>query len=306
VRVDLLFPCVVLLVGMTGCVAHNIPLIEDSSTTSTKIRFVSPPEMGGLNLYPETDCNNGALVVFDNPIDNFTRSLRGHTPKRVGMIGSPDPASWEAAEYSFKGGQTINIGVTPFPGHCLSGISFPTESESQYEVVLVSNTSTGCKFKISKLTMLNNSPHRGPVKGVAPLICKEPNHPVSLQTASLPSESEAVRAARQRLQEDIEGVKALVVAGCSEKLHISSVERPEDMAATLKCTNDQIKVIGEETLARLKAKELANNEAGQFMLNQSVSFLKANSETARVRDSAELIKIAVESRNRLLLISEPK
>jgi hypothetical protein len=171
-RLDLSFFCVLLLIGVTGCVSQNIPLIEDSSATSTKVRFVSSREMGWINLYPETDCNNGALVVSDNPVDNFIESLRGRPPKRVGMIGSPDPDSREAAEYSFKGGQTLNIAVTPFPGRCLGGLSFPTESGSQYEVVLVSNTSSGCKFKISKLTVLNSSPHREPVKGIAPLICK--------------------------------------------------------------------------------------------------------------------------------------
>ena len=160
------------LAGTTGCVSQNIPLIEDNSKNSTKVRFVSPHETGWIDLYPETDCNNGAHVVFDNPVDNFIEPLRGHLPKRVGMIDSPDPSSWEAAEYSFKGGQTINIAATHFPGRCLGGISFPTEPGSQYEVVFVSNTLSGCRFQVSKLTLLNNSPHREPVQGVGPLICK--------------------------------------------------------------------------------------------------------------------------------------
>lgn len=160
------------LVGITGCVTQNIPLIQDSSSTSTKVRFVSPREIGWLSLYPETDCNNGASVVFDNPVDNFIEPLRGHTPRRVGMIDSPDPNSWEAAEFSFKGGQTINVAATHFPGRCLGGISFPTEPGSEYEVVLISNTSSGCTFQVSKLTLLNNSPHRDPVQGVGPLICE--------------------------------------------------------------------------------------------------------------------------------------
>lgn len=161
-----------ILTGATGCVSQNIPLIEDKSETSTKVRFVSPRETGWINLYPETDCNNGALVVFDNPADNFIEQLRRHTPKRVGMIDSPDSSSWEAAEFSFKGGQTINIAATPFPGRCLGGISFPTEPSSQYEVVFISNTLSGCKFQVSKLTLLNNSPHREPVQGIGPLICE--------------------------------------------------------------------------------------------------------------------------------------
>lgn len=171
-RLNLSFLCLVLLAGVTGCASQNIPLIEDSSATSTKVRFVSPRGMGFLNLYPETDCNNGSLVAADTDVDNFIRSLRGNSPKRVGMIDSPNPGLWEAEEYSFKGGQTLNIAVTPLPGYCLGGISVPTEPGSQYEVVLVSNTLHGCRFKVSKLTMLNNTPHREPVRGVAPLICK--------------------------------------------------------------------------------------------------------------------------------------
>ena len=161
-----------ILTGATGCVSQKIPLIEDKSKTSTKVRFVSPHETGWINLYPETDCNNGALVVFDSPVDNFIEPLRGNTPKRVGMIDSPDPSSWEAAEFSFKGGQTINIAATPFPGRCLGGISFPTEPGLQYEVVFISNTLSGCRFLVSKLTLLNNSPHRQPVQEVGPLICE--------------------------------------------------------------------------------------------------------------------------------------
>lgn len=171
-RQSFAFLFLMLLAGITGCVSRNIPLIEDDTETSTKVRFVSPREMGWLNLYPETDCNNGALVVVDNSVDNFIESLRGHSPKRIGMIDSPAPNSQAAAEYSFKGGQTLNIGVTPFPGRCLGGLSFPTEPGSQYEVVLVSNTSNGCKFKVSKLTLLNGSPHREPINKIAPLICK--------------------------------------------------------------------------------------------------------------------------------------
>ncbi|MGY2397725.1 hypothetical protein [Pseudomonas sp. SDO5271_S396] len=171
-RLNLSFLGFVLLVGTAGCVSQNIPIVEDNSESSTKVRFVSPREMGWINLYPETDCNNGALVVFDNPVDNFIESLRARAPKRIGMIDSPDPNSREAAEYSFKGGQTVNIAVTPFPGRCLGGLSFRTEPGSQYEVVLVSNTSSGCKFKISELSLLNGVPHREPVKKIAPLICK--------------------------------------------------------------------------------------------------------------------------------------
>lgn len=159
-RLNLSFINLVLLFGTAGCASQNIPIVEDSGESSTKVRFVSPREMGWINLYPETNCNNGALVVSDNPVDNFIESLRGRPPKRIGMIDSPDPSSREAAEYSFKGGQTLNIAVTPFPGRCLGGLSFPTESGSQYEVVLVSNTLDGGKFKISKLTMLKGSPHR--------------------------------------------------------------------------------------------------------------------------------------------------
>lgn len=171
-RLNLSLLSLVLLVGTAGCVSQNIPIAEDSSESSTKVRFVSPREMGWINLYPETDCNNGALVVFDNPVDNFIDSLRARSPKRIGMIDSPDPNSREAAEYSFKGGQTLNIAVTHFPGRCLGGLSFSTEPGSQYEVVLVSNTSNGCKFEISKLSILNGAPHREPVKKIAPLICK--------------------------------------------------------------------------------------------------------------------------------------
>lgn len=171
-RLNLSFLSLLLLVGTAGCVSQNIPIVEDSSESSTKVRFVSPREMGWINLYPETDCNNGALVVSDNPVDNFIESLRAREPKRIGMIDSPDPNSREAAEYSFKGGQTINIAVTHFPGRCLGGLSFRTEPGSQYEVVLVSNTSNGCKFEISKLSILDGAPHRQPVKKIAPLICK--------------------------------------------------------------------------------------------------------------------------------------
>jgi PBP1b-binding outer membrane lipoprotein LpoB len=130
---------------------------------------------------------------------------------------------------------------------------------------------------------------------------KEQNYSVSSQTTPLPANSEAIRATRQRLQEDMKGVQALVVTACSEKLHISSVDRPEDLAAVVKCTNDQIKIMGTEALARIDAKELTQNEAGQFMLNQAAAFLQANSEAARFRDSAELIQIAVEGGKRLLL-----
>ncbi|PNB71025.1 hypothetical protein C1X64_27030 [Pseudomonas sp. GW456-E7] len=134
---------------------------------------------------------------------------------------------------------------------------------------------------------------------------KEPNHPISSQATPLPADSEAVRATKQRLQEDLAGVKVLIVMACSEKLHIPTLDRPEDLAAVGKCTNDQIKVFGKEALARIEARELTENEAGQFMLNQAVGFLQANSEGARTRDSAELIQIAVEGGSRLLL-SKPE
>lgn len=134
---------------------------------------------------------------------------------------------------------------------------------------------------------------------------KEPNYSVSSQATPLPADSEAVRATEQRLREDMAGVKVLVVTACSEKLHISSVDRPEDMAAVGKCTNDQIQVFGKDALARIKAKELTEYEAGQFMLNQAVGFLQANSEAARYRDSAELIQIAVEGGS-ILLHSKPE
>lgn len=171
-KLNLSFLCLATLIGTTGCVNQTIPLTEDSSATSTKVRFVSARETGWIDLYPETDCNNGAHVVFDNAVDNYIESLRGHTPKRIGMIDSPDPSSWEAAEFSFKGGQIINVAATPFPGRCLGGVSFPTEPGSQYEVVLVSNTSSGCAFKVRKLILLNDSPYRVPVQGIGPLICK--------------------------------------------------------------------------------------------------------------------------------------
>ena len=171
-RPDCSFFCLVLLTGTTGCSYQKMPLIEDNSETATKVRFVSPQEMGWIDLYPETDCNNGARVIYNNAMDNFVEPLRGNAPKRIGMIDSPDPNSWEAEEYSFKGGQTINIAVSPFPGRCLSGLSFPTEPGSQYEVVVTSNTASGCTFKLSKLTIANGSPHREPITGVGPLICK--------------------------------------------------------------------------------------------------------------------------------------
>ncbi|MNR42681.1 hypothetical protein D3C85_1612200 [compost metagenome] len=57
--------------------------------------------------------------------------------------------------------------------------------------------------------------------------------------------------------------------------------------------------------ARIEARELTENEARQFMLNQAVGFLQANNEAARTRDSAELIQIAVEGGSRLLL-SKPE
>ncbi len=171
-RLDLSLLGLMLLIGTAGCVSQTIPIVEDSSESSTKVRFVSSREMGWINLYPETDCNNGALVVFDNAVDNFIASLSSRAPKRIGMIDPPDPNSREAAEYSFKGGQTLNIAVTHFPGRCLGGLSFRTEPGSQYEIVLVNNTSNGCVFKISQLSMLNGAPHREPVKKIAPLICK--------------------------------------------------------------------------------------------------------------------------------------
>ncbi|MWV17808.1 hypothetical protein F3I16_17340 [Pseudomonas sp. L-22-4S-12] len=134
---------------------------------------------------------------------------------------------------------------------------------------------------------------------------KEPNDSASSQMASLPVESEAQRIANQRVQEDIAGVKVLIVVACSEKLSIPTVERPEDLATVKKCSDDQLKVIGNDALARIEARELSDSEVGPFMLNQAAAFLQANSEAARARDPAELIKIAREGGGRLFL-SKPE
>lgn len=105
----------------------------------------------------------------------------------------------------------------------------------------------------------------------------------------------------QRFQEDQAGATALVMMGCAEKLHIPPEHPPEYEAAAVQCASDQMKVISNEALARIDARELAYNEAGQFLLNQAVSFLKANSEAARIQDSAELIRVAVQEGRRVLL-----
>ncbi|WKC35836.1 hypothetical protein QYM18_15315 [Ectopseudomonas chengduensis] len=130
---------------------------------------------------------------------------------------------------------------------------------------------------------------------------REPSNLASSPAASSPATPEAVLVAEQQTHKDIAGVKALVVTACSEILDISSLDSPEDLAALVKCTNDQLQVIGKETLSRLEAKSLRDDESGQFMLNQAVAFLQASSETARDRDPTELIKIALEGGSRLLL-----
>lgn len=134
---------------------------------------------------------------------------------------------------------------------------------------------------------------------------KEPNDSASSQMASLPVESEAQRIAKRRIQEDIAGVKVLIIFGCSEKLNIPTIERPEDLTIVKKCTDEQLKVVGNDVLTRMAAKELSDSEGGPYMLKQAAAFLQANSEAARARDPAELIKIAREGGGRLLL-SKPE
>ncbi|WP_156480592.1 hypothetical protein [Aquipseudomonas alcaligenes] len=130
---------------------------------------------------------------------------------------------------------------------------------------------------------------------------KEPSESVPPQAASQPADSEAKRIAKQQLQNDIQGVKTVIVVACSEKLEIPNVDRPEDLAAVTECAEDQLAVIATEALALRKAKQLPDSEVGQFMLTQAVAFLQANSEYARARDPAEIIQIARESGRKQLL-----
>jgi hypothetical protein len=113
-------------------------------------------------------------------------------------------------------------------------------------------------------------------------------------TASVAEAKARTAADDQRLREEFSGAQALVVLGCSEKLHIASVDHPEDMAAIKTCTDTQVSDISNAVLARLEAGEFPANETGQFILRQAVVFLQTYSEGARSRDSDQLIQSAME------------
>lgn len=121
-----------------------------------------------VDLYPETECNNGLNVVTQHFLTNAVKSLSDGAPRRVDMIDPPDPASRTVAEYALKPGQILNFGVGGMAS-CLRGGSFLLQPAKQYEVAV----SPGCLITVHELVLKEGVARREPFRRVGPMICKK-------------------------------------------------------------------------------------------------------------------------------------
>ena len=159
------------LVG--GCATQTVPIVESQEHDSAKVRFINKMGRTWIDLYPETECNKGVNVIYDNVINNAVRTISEGSPKRVGMLDPQEPTNRNIAEYSFKPGQLINIGVGGNPrGRCLGGLSFIAAPSMQYEVVLSEQQSGRCTLAVQVLSTVEDRVQRQPMRDIRPLVCK--------------------------------------------------------------------------------------------------------------------------------------
>ena len=150
--------------------SRSLPIVASTGADAAKVRFITKRNGGWIDLYPETECNHGITVVQDNtyeaPIDKFFKTMAEAAPKRVDMLSPPAATDRNVAEYAFKAGQVMNIGIGG--GTCLGGLSFVAAPSMQYEVVL----SLPCTLTVNQLEAEDGAVRRRPVKDLRPLVCE--------------------------------------------------------------------------------------------------------------------------------------
>jgi hypothetical protein len=162
-----------LSVVIAGCANQKPPVAISQEADATKVRFVNRLDGAWIDLYPQTECNHGMNVITDNVFSNAVKSISEGAPKRLDMLDPPAPTDRNIAEYSFKPGQVMNIGIGgKVGGRCLGGVSFVTEPSVQYEVVLSGGSSQKCSLTVTTLESDGATVRRRPVRDLHPLVCK--------------------------------------------------------------------------------------------------------------------------------------
>jgi hypothetical protein len=164
---------IVLAVVVSGC-SSKLPVAESQEPDAAKVRFVNTVPEASIELYPESECNNGVTLIHDKVVAHIAKALADGAAKRQGML-DPRPEvnanvlDPNVAEYSFRPRQVINVGVAR---RCIGGLSFVAAAATQYEFVLSRPTAAAeCLLSISILEAVDGKVRRRPVS-TGPLVCK--------------------------------------------------------------------------------------------------------------------------------------
>lgn len=140
--------------GLAACAPAAVPIAQSSQADAAKVRFIdrTGSDTAWIRLYPQTDCNKGALVIDSS---RAGRMASAQAPLRADMLAVVDPTDSTVAEYAFAAGQRINVGasVPRVPHHlsCVGGTSFIAKPSVQYEVVLANSPTGQCRLEVNTL-----------------------------------------------------------------------------------------------------------------------------------------------------------